>query len=254
MSLEIIRAADQDRGAFDNGKITERKPVNFLGQGTATQRYGPLLYWAWAASTQGGKIDEHPHRGFEIFSYVLQGKLEHQDSLGSWKSLEPGALQVMQANSGLYHSERFAEGEHTEMFQIWLEPDLRESVQRQPVYADYGAESFSWQEHEGYRLKPMIGKNAPVQLAAAAEFGEVVIDPDGVYLLSGAAQIAVLLAIAGDGEIGREASVEKLGRGDVAILDLQSGGPCHLRAHDQPWRLAQLIVPAHVAYPLYPNH
>ncbi len=146
MSLTIKLADQQDPGQFDNGRIRERKPVNFPGMGTQRERFGSLVYWAWASSERGGLIGEHPHEGFEIMSYVLKGRMEHSDSLGTWKALGEGDLQVMQTNSGVQHSERFADGVHTEMFQIWFEPDLRESVKRKPTYADYPASHFPWKE------------------------------------------------------------------------------------------------------------
>jgi hypothetical protein len=254
MSLKILRAAEQDRGAFDAGKITERKPVNFPGQGSQTERYGPLLYWAWAASEKGGLIAEHPHQGFEIFSYVLQGKLEHRDSLGSWKSLRAGELQVMQTNSGVSHSERFAEGEHTEMFQIWLEPHLRESLRRSPIYADYTVDKFPWQQNDGYRIKRIIGNEAPVQLVTEAQFDEVIASPSSRYIFKTQDAFGILVAIEGFGEIGKGTDAVRLSRGDAAYLKLESDEPYRVRGVDRDFRFAQIIVPARISYPLYPNY
>lgn len=253
MSLEMKRAAEQDPGAFDGGRIKERKPVNFPGVGTQQARYGPLLYWAWAWSEKGGLIAEHPHQGFEIMSYVLQGTMEHRDSLGSWKSLKPGDLQVMQTNRGVSHSERFADGEHTEMFQIWFEPNLRESIQQQSRYTDYPAETFRWQDLNGARIKSIIGDNAPVQLMADAGFQEVIIKKGREFSLEKRDVYAIIVAIDGAGEIYLGIDSARLERGDVAYLKLGGQTAYNVQSMKGEFRFAQIIVPHKVSYPLYPD-
>src|SRR5258706_4644650 len=112
----VLPVSQQTPGEFDNGRIRERRPV-LTNRRNGEQRWGPLFYWAWDKS-DGGFIAEHPHRGFEIVSYVLEGSIEHRDSLGTWKALTAGSIQVMQTNAGVSHSERFPEGVHSELFQI----------------------------------------------------------------------------------------------------------------------------------------
>lgn len=72
----------------------------------------------------GGGFATHSHRDMEIITYVLSGRLEHQDSLGNRALIEPGKIQRMSAGAGITHSEYNASAtEPVHLLQIWLLPD-----------------------------------------------------------------------------------------------------------------------------------
>lgn len=72
----------------------------------------------------GGGFPTHPHSEMEIFSYVLDGKLAHRDSMGNSRTLEPGQIQLMSAGRGVTHSEYNPDPDKdTHLFQIWLRPN-----------------------------------------------------------------------------------------------------------------------------------
>ena len=105
--IKIYSPEQQGSGAFDGGKITEIKPIDFPGGTSQAKRIGPLFYWAWASANGDGVIGMHPHKGFEIMSYVLRGELGHTDSMSGSRRVGTGGVQVMQTGSGIFHQERY---------------------------------------------------------------------------------------------------------------------------------------------------
>ena len=81
----------------------------------------------------GGGFPTHPHQDAEIFSYVLDGALEHRDTMGNGSTVAAGGVQFMSAGSGVAHSEANASAtEPVRFLQVWLIPDERGA---EPRYA-----------------------------------------------------------------------------------------------------------------------
>jgi redox-sensitive bicupin YhaK (pirin superfamily) len=100
----------------------------------------------------GAGFGRHPHRNMEIFSYVLEGKLVHEDSLGTGSTIGPGEVQKISAGTGIRHSELNAsETELLRFLQVWLVPE------RTGLPPSYEQKTFTDADKRG-RLK-LIGSS-----------------------------------------------------------------------------------------------
>ena len=155
----------QGQGSFDGGKITEIKPIPFPHESGGIKARGPLFYWAWATAHGDGIIGMHPHQGFEILSYALEGEIGHTDTLGTRSRVGKGGVQVMQTGSGVSHQEEMF-GDRTDFFQIWFEPNLKEALSRKPTYHEYADAEFPRENRDGVEIKSIIGNGGPIDLVA----------------------------------------------------------------------------------------
>ena len=163
MALQIIKKSDQAYGSFNNGDIFENKPIGFPQDEGKTKPYSNLFYWAHASAKINSTIGLHPHRGFEIVSYVLKGTIRHYDTkTDKWWDLNQGDLQVIKSGSGLSHSEELKK--NSVIFQIWFDPNMTKSLYQEPDYKDYKSDCFPTNNKQNLSLKTIVGKNSPVNL------------------------------------------------------------------------------------------
>jgi redox-sensitive bicupin YhaK (pirin superfamily) len=139
-ATRIVTAHRQREG----GGFIVRRPVPTLGMDQVDpflliDEMGPIEY----APGQAVGAPDHPHRGFETVTYVLEGEMEHEDSAGHKGALGPGDVQWMTAGAGIVHSEmpsaRIQErGGRVHGFQVWVNLPSRLKM-TQPRYQEISA-------------------------------------------------------------------------------------------------------------------
>lgn len=178
-----IRKSDE-RGHSDHGWLQSRHSFSFADyHDPAHVRFRSLRVLNEDHVAPGHGFPRHPHRDMEILTYVISGRLEHRDSMGNGRVIEPGQLQSMSAGSGVFHSEANpSTTEPVHFLQVWILPREQGAA---PRYAEWTPD----------------GSRAPLTLVASpnGEAGSMVIRQDArVFVLRLTAGESASLPVAPD--------------------------------------------------------
>lgn len=181
----------------------------------------------------------HPHRGFVTFTYMLDGHMLHEDSMGNSGDLKPGAVQWMKAASGVIHSEMpQQESGLMRGFQLWINLPASEKMS-DPEYQEFQAEMIPVVELEGAQVKVLIGDfagtSAPVRdLHTATRYLDVQLDANAQFSAEMDAESAAFAFLyAGEVTIGGTRVSGK------TLIQLSHGDSLELTAGDEA---AQFIL------------
>jgi quercetin 2,3-dioxygenase len=170
----VYKRAAEDRGHFDHGwlktyhtfSFADYYDENFMG-------FGPLRVINDDVVAGGRGFGTHPHRDMEIITYVLEGELEHKDSMGTGSVIRPGDVQHMSAGTGVFHSEFNPSPENpVHLLQIWIVPNKRGVAPR------YQQKTFSAEEKKG-KLKLIVspdGEDGSVDIYQNAKLYASILD------------------------------------------------------------------------------
>ncbi len=173
-------------------------PVQRLLPSRQRQRVGPFIFVdhmgpaKFPAGTTEGDVRQHPHIGLATVTYLFEGAMMHRDSLGVVQRIEPGAVNLMTAGSGIVHSERMpADIRESQTpvqgLQTWLALPL-EAEETEPTFHHYAATEIPVHSQEGARAHILIGQangqQSPVKTHSPATFVDVHLKAKASYDLS----------------------------------------------------------------------
>jgi redox-sensitive bicupin YhaK (pirin superfamily) len=178
----------------------------------------------------GQGFGTHPHRDMEIITYILEGSLEHKDSMGTGSIIRPGEIQRMTAGTGVTHSEfNPSKTEPVHLLQIWIFPEakgLNPSYEQKPLVRD----GLRGKLHLIAAREPSAGAvmvHQDVKVFATVLEGETVkydLEPKRyawVQIARGTIEVNGSTLKAGDGAaLSDETRVELKGHGEALVFDL----------------------------------
>ncbi len=143
MKLTVHKAGC--RGHADHGWLNTWHSFSFAGYYNPDRmHFGALRVLNDDTIQAGMGFGTHPHDNMEIITIVLEGELEHRDSMGNGSVITPGEVQVMSAGTGIQHSEfNHSATNELSLLQIWVFPDQKNVVSR------YGQARFQDKEMHG---------------------------------------------------------------------------------------------------------
>jgi hypothetical protein len=226
-----VRKAN-DRGPADHGWLKSFHTFSFADYHDPRHmgfRGLRVMNEDWVQPGQG--FGMHPHRDMEIVTYVLEGSLEHKDSMGNGEVLSAGEFQYMSAGTGIRHSEfNPSESEVVHLYQIWIFPSEKGL---EPAYAQkkFSAESKRgrWQtvaSQDGTDGSLTIRQDAKVFLSILEPGQPLRYDllphrAAWLQVMTGSVQLNGVTLETGDGAaMSDESTLEVSGSGEVMLFDL----------------------------------
>ncbi|SHH28353.1 pirin family protein [Halobaculum gomorrense] len=166
----------------------------------------------------------HPHRGFEIVSYMLEGEMEHEDSLGVAHTAREGDAMRITTGGGIRHSEFPAGGAACNGLQLWVNlPRDRKEVDAN--YADADAADLPTTETDDVAVTTVIGEGSPLDLHTPVTYLDARVDGAWTWTVPDD-WTGFAFGVDGEGTVGRD----RFGVGDV--FPVESGQVVDFEADD----------------------
>ena len=173
---------------------------------------------------------DHPHRGFETVTYLLEGEFEHRDSMGNHGVIGPGGIQWMTAGDGVVHSEMPSrriqtDGGRVHGFQLWV--NLPASAKRiTPKYQGLDADDLAIVEGDGWTVRvvagSMLGAEGPAVTHTPIAYAHLTVQPGAELRIEAADDhSAGIYGFKGSGTVGPDAT--DLPRRTLAVFERVAG-------------------------------
>ncbi|MDB5708364.1 MAG: hypothetical protein JWL96_434 [Sphingomonas bacterium] len=198
--LQTLTPTTHDLGGFKVHRTLPSKPRTMVGPFLFFDQMGP----AHLEVGTGIDVRPHPHINLATVTYLFAGAIDHRDSIGTYATIEPGAVNLMTAGHGIVHSERSprserAQGPDLSGIQTWLAlPEANEEMD--PAFEHVARADLPLIEAHGARARIIMGSlwgaSAPTTTYAGTIYADIALDPGASVPIDAAAEErAVYLAI-----------------------------------------------------------
>jgi redox-sensitive bicupin YhaK (pirin superfamily) len=203
--IQTIAPVTHDLGAFKVHRTLPSKQRTMVGPFIFVDEFGP----ARLPAGQGMDVRPHPHINLATVTYLFDGAIEHRDSIGSHQVIEPGAINLMTAGSGIVHSERSphalrADGPSLFGMQTWLAlPDGQEEAE--PAFDHVVGDGLPSVESSGASARVLMGTlwgaTAATPCHAPTIYAHIELDGSGSIPIDAEADERAVMVVGGEAEL-----------------------------------------------------
>ena len=203
--LQTITPVTHDLGDFKVNRTLPGRQRTMVGPFIFVDEFGP----ARLPPGRGMDVRPHPHINLATVTYLFEGAIEHRDSIGSHAVIEPGAINLMTAGSGIVHSERSPQalrplGPSLYGMQTWLAlPDGREEIA--PAFDHVPAETLPLIEDDGARARVLMGSlwgaTAATPQHSPTIYADIMLGAGGSIPIDAGADERAVMLVGGDAEL-----------------------------------------------------
>lgn len=202
---QVITPVTHDLGDFKVNRSLPARDRTMVGPFIFVDEFGP----ARLPAGRGMDVRPHPHINLATVTYLFEGAIEHRDSIGSHQVIEPGAINLMTAGSGIVHSERSPqalrpEGPSLYGMQTWLAlPDGREEVA--PAFDHVPADGLPLVEETNASARVLMGtlwgKTAATPCHSPTIYADILLGAGGALPLDAEADERAVMLVGGAAEL-----------------------------------------------------
>lgn len=203
--MQTITPTTHDLGAFQVRRVLPSRHRRMVGPFIFVDEFGP----ATLPEGPGMGVRPHPHINLATVTYLFEGAIDHRDSLGTFATIRPGAVNLMTAGRGIVHSERSPQDTRDQrkpMFgmQTWLAlPDGKEEID--PAFENVGPGDLPIVEDGGVKARIIMGslwgQTAPTTCHAETIYADILLHAGGSIPIDAEADERAVMLVDGDGAL-----------------------------------------------------
>lgn len=202
---QTITPTTHDLGDFEVRRVLPSRHRRMVGPFIFVDEFGPAVL----PEDSGMDVRPHPHINLATVTYLFEGAIDHRDSLGTYQTIRPGAVNLMTAGRGIVHSERSPldiRDVPKPMFgmQTWLAlPDGMEEMD--PAFENVGAGDLPLIEDKGAKARIIMGslwgQTAPTTCHAETVYADILLSANGTIPIDAEADERAVILVDGDGAL-----------------------------------------------------